>query len=423
MYSPAALPSSTRAAPAKKRKLSAETGISSRAYESGLPTFRDSSSASSSALSSIALASPSSASARSPGVVSSHSGSAFFAASTARSTSACVPLGTSAITSPVAGFSTSIVPPSTASTHSPPTKFLCCETVTLIRKSLPFESGASLPLAATKQAGVLRQPLRHDHGDHRQDDNHEDDRVHLRELLAEPDLSEDPDRERVLRPGREERHDHLVEREREGEQAARDERRREHREGDEAEGLPAVGTEVHRRLDERGRRPPQPREDVVVDDHDAEGRVADHDRPERERHAPEGVEGRERDARDHARKRDRQHEQERERLAAEEAEARHGGGGHRPEHERDPRRGERRLQREQQRVTGLRVVPRDAEPPQREAGDRPALDVGGVEGVDEDHREREPEEDDDEGRPDAEPQARGAALHQSASIAPARRAS
>jgi hypothetical protein len=134
MYSPADFPSSTRAAPAKKRMLSAETGISSRAYERGLPTFRDSISASSSALSSITAASFSRASCRSPGVVSSHSGRAFFAASTARSTSPCVPFGTSAITSPVAGFSTSIVPPSTASTHSPPTKFLCCETVTLMAK-------------------------------------------------------------------------------------------------------------------------------------------------------------------------------------------------------------------------------------------------------------------------------------------------
>ena len=56
------------------------TGISSLAYESGLPTFRDSSSAISSPCSSSASASLSSISARSPGVVSSHSGRAFFAA-------------------------------------------------------------------------------------------------------------------------------------------------------------------------------------------------------------------------------------------------------------------------------------------------------------------------------------------------------
>ena len=112
-----------RAAPAKKRRLSDMTGGSSRETAIGLPTFTDSSCASSSAFSSIRSASLSRISARSPGVVSSHSGSAFLAASTARSTSACVPRGTSAIVSPVAGFSTSIVPPSTAPTHSPPTKF------------------------------------------------------------------------------------------------------------------------------------------------------------------------------------------------------------------------------------------------------------------------------------------------------------
>src|SRR3954471_16036741 len=177
MYSPADLPSSTRAAPAKKRKWSAETGISSRAYESGLPTFCDSSSASSSALSSIADANPSSASARSAGVVSSQSGSAFFAASTARSTSACVPRGTSAIVSPVAGFRTSIVPPSTASTHLPPTKFLCCETVTLIAH-LPVESGLSLP--PSRQPGPLRHPLRDPDGDQRHHDHEQRHDVHDR---------------------------------------------------------------------------------------------------------------------------------------------------------------------------------------------------------------------------------------------------
>ncbi len=123
MYSPVERPSRMRAAPAKKRMLSLQTGISSRAYESGLPTFCDSICASSSACSSITSASPSSASARSPGVVSRHSAQPFFAASTARSTSACEPWGTSPIVSPVAGLMISAVSPSTASTHSPPTKF------------------------------------------------------------------------------------------------------------------------------------------------------------------------------------------------------------------------------------------------------------------------------------------------------------
>ncbi len=124
MYSPADWPSRCRAAPAKKRRLSAENGISSRDAISGLPTFSDSSCASSSACSSITSASLCRSSERSFGVESSHSGSAFLAASTARSTSSALQLGTSAIVSPVAGLITSIVSPEAASTHSPPTKFL-----------------------------------------------------------------------------------------------------------------------------------------------------------------------------------------------------------------------------------------------------------------------------------------------------------
>src|SRR3954452_19817600 len=197
MYSPDALPSSRRAAPAKNRRLSAQTGSSSFADESGLPTFTDSSSASSSVCSSIASASLSSASARSPGVVSSHSGSAFFAASTARSTSASLPRGTSAITSPVAGFRTSIVPPSTASTHSPPTKFLCWETVTLI-ETLPVSTAISLQLAAPREPGVLRQPLREPDGDQRHQDHEQRQGVHDRLRARPEEVGEDPDRECLL---------------------------------------------------------------------------------------------------------------------------------------------------------------------------------------------------------------------------------
>src|SRR6184192_3318840 len=178
MYSPADLPSSTRAAPAKKRMLSAQTGSSSFAYESGLPTFFDSSSASSSVCSSMTSASFSSASARSPGVVSSHSGSAFFAASTARSTSACVPRGTSAIVSPVAGLTTSIVPPSTASTHSPPTKFFCWETVTLMKPSRFASRRVSLPPDTPDCRGPFRRDaLRDPDRDERQEDHEQRDDI------------------------------------------------------------------------------------------------------------------------------------------------------------------------------------------------------------------------------------------------------
>src|SRR5438034_1308981 len=203
MYSPADLPSSTRAAPAKKRMLSEETGISSFAYESGLPTFWDSSSASSSACWSSAAASFKSSSERSPGVVSSHSGSAFFAACTARSTSSADELGTSAIVSPVAGFRTSMVSPPQASTHSPPMKFWCFETVVLIVSLLRSLVG--------EDARFARQPLRNCHGNDRRQQDEEDDHVDLGQLLADSDVAEDPDRKSVLCPCRERGHDHFVE--------------------------------------------------------------------------------------------------------------------------------------------------------------------------------------------------------------------
>src|SRR5688500_17147088 len=151
-YSPAALPSSVRAAPAKKRRLSAENGISSAAIAIGLPTFRDSSRASSSACSSSTSASLSRSSIRSLGVFSRHSAKALRAASTARSTSSALDLGTSAIASPVDGLSTSIVSPDAASTHSPPTKFLylVIDTLTSFRSSPRRRPGWTGPPAIVR---------------------------------------------------------------------------------------------------------------------------------------------------------------------------------------------------------------------------------------------------------------------------------
>src|SRR5436190_13522562 len=419
MYSPEALPSRMRAAPAKKRRLSAQTGISSLAYESGLPTFTDSSSASSSVCSSIASASFSSASARSPGVVSSHSGSAFFAASTARSTSPSVPLGTSAIASPVAGLMTSIVPPSTASTHSPPTKFFRWETVTLI-ENLPVYVRRTLSLAG--QPGLLGQPLGDHDRDDRQHDHEEDDGVHDRQVLPTLDLVENEDRQRLLEARGERGHDHLVKRERERQQPTRDERRREHRPDDEAERLPAVGAEVHRGLQERRRRPPQARKHVVVDEHHAERRVPDHDRPDREPHPGEGVEGVQRHPGDDSGQRDRQDQQERDRLAPEEAEAVDRERGGSPEHERDPGRQQPDLQREPERRADVLVVPGVPEPVERVRRDRPALDRRAVEGVEHDDQQRDPEERDDEEGRQTQSDPDRSRLHQSASNAPSRRA-
>src|SRR5215211_8776561 len=123
-YSPADLPSSTRPAPAKKRRLSQRKGISSsRKAPRGLPASAASRSASSSAWSSSRSASLMIAAARSPGVVAAQPGKARFAAATARSTSSSAESCISAIASPVAGFVTSSVSPSAASTNSPSMKF------------------------------------------------------------------------------------------------------------------------------------------------------------------------------------------------------------------------------------------------------------------------------------------------------------
>src|SRR5450432_4175841 len=181
MYSPVDLPSRWRAAPAKKRRLSAAKPISSRASPIGLPTLRDSICASSSACSSITSASEWSSPARSPGVASSHSGSASFAAWTALSTSSAVQLGTCAIVSPVAGLITSMVAPETESVNAPPIRTWWLSSVVAIRECLLF--GAQDPALAG-------QPLGERDGDDGdcQDDEH--DHVDLRELLTEPDLTE-----------------------------------------------------------------------------------------------------------------------------------------------------------------------------------------------------------------------------------------
>ena len=81
MYSPAERPSSTRAAPAKKRIWSTIGGISSEAVSArGLPVFSTSAATNSSARDSIASAKRSSASWRSAGVESRHSSKAADAA-------------------------------------------------------------------------------------------------------------------------------------------------------------------------------------------------------------------------------------------------------------------------------------------------------------------------------------------------------
>ena len=150
---------------------------------------------------------------------------------------------------------------------------------------------------AAHHARVAGQTLSQRNRDQAQQDHEQHHHVHLGQLLAEPDVAEDPDRQRALRARRERRHDDLVEGQRERQQAAGDERRGDHRQRHEAERLQAVGAEVHRGLDERGGGSAQPGEHVVVDDHDAEGGVADDDREQPEFDAAEGDERVQRHAR------------------------------------------------------------------------------------------------------------------------------
>ena len=110
----------TRAAPAKNRKRSAQTAISSIAAPTGLPAFADSSRPSSSLEASSESAIFRRSRLRSWGVVCFHVWNAVSAAFTARSTSSFADAGTFAMTWPLAGFSTSSVSPDAASTNWPP---------------------------------------------------------------------------------------------------------------------------------------------------------------------------------------------------------------------------------------------------------------------------------------------------------------
>ena len=98
------------------------------------------------------------------------------------------------------------------------------------------------------------------------------------------------------------------------------------REGDVAEGLPGVGAEVGRGLLEGARDAAQAGDDVVVDDDDAEGGVADDHREEAEVDAEDLGEGvAERDAGDDARQGDRQ-----DRRGRRSSRGRRSGGARRP---------------------------------------------------------------------------------------------
>src|SRR5207344_81554 len=188
-----------------------------------------------------------------------------------------------------------------------------------------YASGGNNPLpqlllaAGHARRYAAAELLREVDGDDRRQKNEQRDHIDDRQLPRPLEVGEDPDRERLLCTRGEQRDDDLVEREREGEQRPREQRRAQLRERHVAEGLPRVGAEIGRRLLERARHAPQPRERVVVDDDDAEGRVADDDRQEAERDT-EPLERRlQREPGDDPRQRDRQDDDERDRLPPEEA--------------------------------------------------------------------------------------------------------
>src|SRR4051812_42463936 len=120
--------------------------------------------------------------------------------------------------------------PEAASATWPPRRIRYCSAVVLMRASL-----VSCRPSAPDDPSVLREPLCEQHGDRRQQDQRKRDHVDDRELGTEPDVAEDQQRQRVLRPCCEVGDDDLVEREREGEQAAGDEGGGEDRPDDEAE--------------------------------------------------------------------------------------------------------------------------------------------------------------------------------------------
>src|SRR4030095_3873558 len=137
MYSAVALPSSTRAAPAKKRIWSPMGPISSdKVREYGLPVFSDSMPTSSSASASIRSASFNRKRWRSLGVVHRYVSNAAPAAWKAASMSAGPELGEVAYTSPVEGLMMSNVSPDAAGRSSPS---MMLEKTCLSAMAVPFQ--------------------------------------------------------------------------------------------------------------------------------------------------------------------------------------------------------------------------------------------------------------------------------------------
>ena len=147
--------------------------------------------------------------------------------------------------------------------------------------------------------------------------------------------------------------------------------------------------------------------------------MADHDGQGGKRDPAEVEEGVERHARDDPGQGQREHEEEAHRLAPEEPHPVDGEGRAGAQQQSERGGDEACLQGEGERRAHLRVVPGLAEPSQRQRADRPALDVGAVEGIEEDQENRHEQEQQDQHHPDLLRQPRRSP-HQSASKAPSR---
>src|SRR5581483_9008968 len=120
-------------------------------------------------------------------------------------------------------------------------------------------------------------------------------------------------------------------------------------------------------LDQGWRQAAEAGDGVIVDDHDAEGRVTEDDRPEREGDAGEVEGGAQRDAGDDAGERNRQHEEKRDRLAAEKARPRQRRRGERAEDQRDDSGECGDGERKAEGIEDVLAAPGDGKPFQRVA--------------------------------------------------------
>src|SRR5262249_45384851 len=95
--------------------------------------------------------------------------------------------------------------------------------------------------------------------------------------------------------------------------------------------------------------------------------------------------------------------------------------GARAEDEGDRRRQEPGLERHEQGRPHVVIVPSGAEPLERQPGNGPALNVRGVERVEEDQEDRDEQEQHDEDGPEAQEDASADAFHRLPSLSAARK--